>query len=441
MNDRSKDSLENFFKEGAQNYNFEFNEGDWQKLEAQLDQVMPVASSFKIFLKKYWPAGLIIILMPVALLWYGVNKTNVVEEGSLQKNESLQDQLEFASDVQQKTELDVSAENIKNSLKTNPEEVSDSEPLTTTYDSEVENTAAYQSISRNNVSASEKINTAITTSNRSVQATGGTIDQKGADSENMLVLRDNTETYSCASENERTISVNTRELEPIGPELGRVFTPYPLEVVSNTEILPVQTEKFRVSLYLGAGFSPDFSTVGLGNFVSPGFRWAFTPELALSKRFLINTGIVWVNNKYEAYGEDYHAPSRYWQNGIVADEAYGECVMIDIPLNIRYNVLLKGRHQMFLSGGMSTYFLLKEDYYFHYEEEDPDLPHYWGTDKLSTYPFKIVNFSVGYQYLFGRKGSLQVEPFIKIPTAGVGWGKVDLHTIGIYFMYKYKLGK
>ena len=162
-------------------------------------------------------------------------------------------------------------------------------------------------------------------------------------------------------------------------------------------------------------------------------------EYAFMKRLAINTGIVLVDNKYEAYGEDYHAPARYWKNGIVADEAYGECQMIDIPLNLRYNFVRNGKHYAFINAGMSTYFVTKEDYYFHYEQDDPDLPMHWGTDKTTIYPFGIVNFSLGYELELTPKSGFQIEPFIKIPTKGIGWGNVDLHTMGVYFMYKYKL--
>lgn len=155
----------------------------------------------------------------------------------------------------------------------------------------------------------------------------------------------------------------------------------------------------------------------------------------------MNTGIVFVSNQYEAYGEDYHAPSRYWKNGAVAEQAYGECKMIDIPLNLRYNFFIRNNHQLFISCGASTYFLLKEDYYFEYEQDDPDLPEHWGTGEMTVYPFGIENISIGYQYLFGNKSSLQVEPFIKFQTIGIGWGNDDLHTIGAYFIYKYRIGK
>ena len=85
--------------------------------------------------------------------------------------------------------------------------------------------------------------------------------------------------------------------------------------------------------------------------------------------------------------------------------------------------------------------MLLEDYYFEYEHEDPELPHHWGTDKMSKYPFGIINASFGYEYLLGKKSALQIEPFIKIPTTGIGWGDVNLHTIGIYFIYKYRIGR
>lgn len=230
-------------------------------------------------------------------------------------------------------------------------------------------------------------------------------------------------------------------LVPIVPTSEILESTTPENLPEASSINPKVDDVKRASFILGLGYSPDFSTVGIGNFVSPGSRWKLSAEVGFLKRLQLQTGIVLVNNQYEAYGEDYHAPSRYWKKGIVADEAYGECKMIDIPLNLRYNFFIRGKHQIFISAGASTYFVLKEDYYFHYEQDDPELPTHWGTEKTTIYPFGIINFSAGYQYMLGRKSALQVEPFIKIPTTGIGWGNVDLHTIGVYFMYKYRLGK
>ena len=206
-------------------------------------------------------------------------------------------------------------------------------------------------------------------------------------------------------------------------------------------IVPKGHKKSKSYFSFGLGYSPDFSTVGLGNFVAPGSRWNIFIEYSFLNRLSLNTGVVLVNNKYEAYGDDYHAPSRYWKNGIVASEAYGECKMVDIPLNLRYDVISKYRHKLFISAGASTYIVLKEDYYFEYYQDDPDLPDHWGTEKMTTYPFGIINASFGFEYRVGKKSALQVEPFIKIPTTGIGWGNVDLHTIGVYFIYKFRVGR
>ena len=240
----------------------------------------------------------------------------------------------------------------------------------------------------------------------------------------------------------RSSAIGLHFLSAIPPEMS-ITAPY-VDVKMNYEqsqenIIPKARNKRPFNI--GVGYSPDFSTVGIGNFVSPGSRWIVAAEYAISNRFLLNTGYTMVNNKYEAYGEDYHAPSRYWKKGIIADEAYGECKMIDVPLNLRYTALIKGKSRVFISAGASTYFVQKEDYYFHYDQEDPELPDHWGTEKMTIYPFGIINFSAGYQYFFTGKSSLQIEPFIKVPTTGIGWGKVDLYTMGVFFMYKYHIGK
>jgi hypothetical protein len=210
---------------------------------------------------------------------------------------------------------------------------------------------------------------------------------------------------------------------------------------TDIEKVPVEDRKIkkRSSFIIGIGYSPDFSTVGLDNYVAPGSRWKVYLEYNFKNIIALSTGAEWVNNKYEADGDEYHAPPLYWYNATLPEGAYGECKMIDIPLNVRYQAYSKGRHQLFVSAGASTYLLLKEDYYFDYYQNDPSLPDHWGTEKMTVYPFGIINASIGYEYLFNSRGSIQLEPYIKIPTKGVGWGNVDLYTVGAYISYRYRL--
>ncbi|MCK5208026.1 MAG: hypothetical protein KAQ79_08395 [Cyclobacteriaceae bacterium] len=419
MSESDKDNLENFFRKRAQNHHLEFNEGDWLKMEAQLDKEMPATPSFWSLLKKFYYIPLFLIVLPVS--WFTFTKING-------------------------TGLSNSGSNITRTQLIKPEDsrLNENAGIITTPSS-TGNTGK-QKIKESTINATkenipssdfvysnEKIITGINTKPK--KAITSSIEPENIDEASYAVFENG------AGINGQILYSELHFHLPISP-ISRLETgdvPELIDVTNTSEIVP---EKNPTSYFsLGIGFSPDFSTVGFGNFVTPGSRWTIQAEYSFLNRLSIITGIVLVNNKYEAYGVDYHAPSAYWKNGIVAEEAYGECKMVDIPLNLRYDILSKPRHKLFVSGGASTYFVLKEDYYFQYEQDDPDLPDYWGTDEMTVYPFGIVNISVGYQYLLGRKGSIQVEPFIKIPTTGIGWGNVDLHTIGTYFIYKYRIGK
>ena len=430
MSDQNKDSLEKFFKKGAQNYNIEFREGDWEKMEALLDSEMPVAFSLSAFLKKFWP--LVALLLVIPLGWYSIDRFSggrTTAPGNVYQDDIMDTNSTSANDRIQEPQTTSHQLAGSKTKQASDIRLQDSE-------TDVGFKPGFSSLEKTlGVPSSTEIvkNENVIYSNQQYESLKGTVQSDEFTSSGTIEKGNINSEYFVY----RTPGM----LIPLfpGASIGELDDPGRLEarpVIDNPE-----DERYKISLSLGAGLSPDFSTVGFGNFVSPGVRWNFMAEVGLSRRFMLNTGIIWVKNKYEARGEDYHAPPRYWKKGIAADEANGECVMLDIPLNVRYNFLMKGRHHFFISGGASTYILLKEDYYFEYEVEDPELPQYWGTDKVSVYPFKIVNLSVGYQYQLGRKGALQVEPFIKIPTAGVGWGEVDLQTLGVYFMYKYRLGR
>ncbi|MCG8305830.1 MAG: PorT family protein [Cytophagales bacterium] len=410
MSEQNKDNLENFFRERARHHNLEFHEGDWLKLERQLDREMPVMFTFMSFLKKFWLLPLLLLILPLS--WSAYNYLSKTSQHEAQA---------VINDIPDPTG------------KTEERTAKESEFSKKTPDSEGHANTLYKAGDEppvdlggtdGNAYAFERKNDATSIirnpGNKSkTNDIGYAVLENGAESK---IHREDFMLHFLSP------------LTPV-PAIGKTQTDYFIEYEPVSLNAPGSSK--TPSFSVGIGYSPDFSTVGIGNFVSPGSRWTMLMEYGISKRFMINTGAVWVNNKYETYGEDYHAPARYWKKGIAADEAYGECTMVDVPLNLRYNFLTNGRNQAFVSAGASTYFLLKEDYYFHYRQDDPELPDHWGTDKMTVYPFGIVNFSIGYQYQLARKSAIQIEPFIKIPTTGIGWGKVDLHTLGIYFIYKY----
>ena len=67
MQDKRYDSLENFFRKGAQKYEFEFEEKDWRKMEAKLDAPgRHRPNKWLDFLKKFF-----ILLGIISVTWFG----------------------------------------------------------------------------------------------------------------------------------------------------------------------------------------------------------------------------------------------------------------------------------------------------------------------------------------------------------------------------------
>ena len=122
----------------------------------------------------------------------------------------------------------------------------------------------------------------------------------------------------------------------------------------------------------------------------------------------------------------------------------GRCSMFDIPVNVRYDLIVKpqqgGRlpNRWFVSGGVTSFIMNNETYKYTYP-----LHTYNQTSEYSVnsggYGFSHLNLSVGYEQSINQRLSWQVEPFMKVPMKGVGFFKVRLISTGAFFSLRYKL--
>ena len=69
----------------------------------------------------------------------------------------------------------------------------------------------------------------------------------------------------------------------------------------------------------------------------------------------------------------------------------------------------------------------------------PVAPYAFEVDNGSRHLLKVLNLSVGYERLLGPRWSVQAEPFVKLPLAGVGYGAVRLRSAGVFFSLRYGL--
>jgi len=190
--------------------------------------------------------------------------------------------------------------------------------------------------------------------------------------------------------------------------------------------------------FLGFGYGPDVSLVGFSEVTKPGTNLSILLEYQLNRRWSINSGITYSKKNYKAKGEDYHPPKGFWDYGVVPDMTDATCEVIDIPINIRYYFRPAKSNRLFASTGLSTYLMLTEDYKYQYGRDDPQhLVLSWSGKNENQHYFAIYNLSVGYQRSMGKQWFLEIEPFVKLPLTGVGFGEVDLWSTGASFSLKY----
>lgn len=193
--------------------------------------------------------------------------------------------------------------------------------------------------------------------------------------------------------------------------------------------------------------APDLSAVGLKNFSRPGTNVGLLLEYRLAPRWSVQAGVLQSTKVYKASGDDYgYLPDyiqRYRTNLAGLD---GRCNMLDIPINLRYDVALRPQSnsrllsRWFVSGGVTSYIMKQEDYNYKY------IHFYPGnrteiSESTGGYSFSNLNLSVGYERALNQRLSFQIEPFMKMPLRGVGYFKVKLLSTGAFFSIRYKLSK
>ncbi len=186
--------------------------------------------------------------------------------------------------------------------------------------------------------------------------------------------------------------------------------------------------------YAGIMLGADISTVkfqsvkGVGNSVGIllGYHFGRT-------RLSVETGVYWDTKKYYSIGEYFNKNNIPYFNdpNIELDYVNGSCNMFEIPLNVRYNIKQTKNTSIFAVLGLSSYLMSKEAYGYGYKYYGSpgygDNSYYHSTQNW----FSIMNLSVGYEHRLGKIGDIRIEPYVKLPFAGIGKGSLPITSGGL----------
>lgn len=424
--EKNNDPLERFFKNHSSDYDIDYNEQDWQKLEKKLD----LADEKYAYQQRIrWMAAAAVLLFCFLAYFTYQNYSSIKQ---------ISDQLagETIPEMEQNT-----GDGLPGQTDAQPEEKSTVGEMATSDDSDQGNNSG---------------NLNSTTSKQLQNKSAGEI----AETKYSGQTNQKTTEFSGAvnpTEVQYISTISCRECTSVSSEIEKESDDYVAAFSSSYErnIAGEQDEFKNRSLQndnvktgyrtsspvaLGFVFGPDLSTVGsISNFENPGYKIGLRVELNLGSRLALTTGFVHANVRYTAQGREYKPPGGYWTNGVVARETFAECALIDIPISLKFDFLQFDRSRLFATAGLSSYIMLNEDYRFRYDSDNPNLTREWSDRTGTRHWFSNASFSLGYEFDLLPNWSIQAEPFVRLPLKEVGWGNVKLYSVGSFISFNYKL--
>lgn len=186
------------------------------------------------------------------------------------------------------------------------------------------------------------------------------------------------------------------------------------------------TSNFAVTVSAGA----DLSFVELSNPGKVKLFYGAGAAYAVGQHIKISTGFYVSKKVYDAAPYQYKFPNGATYPNL--KEINANCNIYEIPVNIYYNFKQHKNHNWFAGAGLSSLLMKKEYYNYQYKTPAGQTYSYAKTiTNENNHYFSVVTLSGGYQYKLSSRIALVAEPYLKLPLAGVGAGKIKLNSSGI----------
>ncbi|MBS1921134.1 MAG: hypothetical protein JST17_12855 [Bacteroidetes bacterium] len=213
---------------------------------------------------------------------------------------------------------------------------------------------------------------------------------------------------------------------------GKIFQP---KSGSNSETgKNSRMNRKRNTFFLTLSAGPDVSAVGIHNpgKLKPVYGFGF--GISFQDKYILRTGFYTARKVYTAAPDEYHPPYNFWNYYPYLNQVNADCKVYEIPLMLSYNFAHSANHSIFGSIGISSYLMKRETYnYISKLPTGQTTTNEVNFENKNKHLFSVVSLSGVYQRRITKMISVTVEPYIKIPVDGIGYGKIHLNSTGILF--------
>ena len=220
------------------------------------------------------------------------------------------------------------------------------------------------------------------------------------------------------------------------PEHERVkeeWEPAAPAVVPAQRITPVRQARFGV----GLSYAREFNTVNFSASTEKGWKAGLHLDYRLGQHWSLGLGGVYSVKEYMAGPNEYKRDEDIWVDGIAPYQTYADCEIIEIPLTLRYFQGGFDKPGWFGAVGLHSFFMKRETFTFYYHNPPPGAYAGWEERGTNRHLLRVAQLQAGYQLKLGRQWGLQVAPYLQIPLAPVGHGKVNVQSLGLQLQMRW----
>ena len=449
MPERSNDRLESFFKKVSGRPDISFNEDDWKKLEARLDEKETRSSISRRNRNRIGGATVVILLLIGGLFWLSQPEVAVTGDATSENNIETPSINSAAADIKATppiTQTDV-AESNDNKTASQVSRLSDLPEQKAYKESEEASVASTKSVVVNNgILREDKVIAQSSISGKpgpNNEATQTSIDEpgegRGIDVFVPVVIAPQVDDKNDMNEIKISpaIADKTKQKANMADSVVKEKNDVNVKDAYGSGLTEHPASP-RLSLLLS--IAPDFSTVAFDYYTDPGQAIGLMLHYHVKRSWSFATGAVLSRKKYVGDGEDYTPPKSYWQintNGIIPETIDGKCSVLEIPLMIQYAIINKGKNKFLVGAGTSSYIMLDESYKYNFEYPNPGAKQGWSSKGRSTLFFNVINVTAGFERRIFPGFTMGIEPYLKIPLEGIGWSDLKLYSAGASLTMRY----
>jgi cytoskeletal protein RodZ len=397
----------------------EFRESDWDAFESMLDKDKPAG---KVFWLPWISAAAAVILVFLGVWMFKPQATNTQQTQQMTGNKPAKTGGEPTTVTQPVQQPQVAA-------TTDPAKVNDviSKPANTVKDE--------QTTTQQNKVAQHYTANNVTTVKRDK---GGSSISSGVKhgGKNDMIARVNADTIR--PYNNTTLAAVSLMLgiTPVDYTGGEVLAANdvstqpairPLDA-SKVEVKKTSTSSFHPLFAITALASSEINGVGSFNSASKGTNIGLMFTAGV-KKLSISTG---VNYSVKPYTLPFSAYTTTYKFKSQPEYVTADCRVLDIPINIGYQVYNKAKNKITLGTGISSYIMMHESYTYDYGDQAKVYgPSYYAVAGKGKYLWSIMNLQATYERKINSNVGLSLQPYLKLPLSSIGYSQVRVQTFGV----------